>query len=1082
MTLPAREQELAAIYENVPGLVFYVAVEPNDNFRFVSMSRAGFATIGLTREQVIGRLVQEVIPQPSADLVLNHYREAIRLRRTVIWKEVSVYPSGRRVGEVAVTPHYDSRGDVTHLVGIVHDITERECLEDMLRERKERLAFLLNLDDATRQLRDADDIQHVALTMLGEHLGVNRVTYATVEGEDLIRAASSANDVAELEEEDAVATLSDGLREACRRGEPLAIVDVRVDTRLTEAQRTALHADQIGAYIAVPLRQGDRTVALVGLQNATPRTWTPADIDVVRDVGKRMSAAVEHTFVGYALRVAHQELLESEARFSAIHDHAPFAISLTSVPDGALVSVNEAFTQLFEFSREEVIGKTRVELGISTPEWNRLLVAELERHRVVRNLEVRRLTKHGGERFLSLSIDPVKIGERDFLLTTVVDITEKKHSEAMLREREQRLRLALEASQAGSWTRDADANCVDWDAGFRRLYGFSADEPADFDKWLSRVHEEDRPSVLAMVDDLRHPTTDAWDSVFRMVRPDGTIAWIQSIGRADRDAAGRVARLTGLELDITERRRAEEAFHARRTEEHGRELQLLLESAAQGIVSLDAQGRIVMANRAIEAMFGFGRDELVDEPFVRLVPSSMDDMSAIHRSEHLATPRSNAIVADPDVVGRRKDGSTFPIEFSLTEVVTSDGRRAIAFVTDMTERRRSAMALHDRTAELERRTVQLRQLASDLTLAEQHAREQLAKTLHDGLQQLLVAASINLDLQPRSDAPRGTPADLLVQTKRLVDDAIAAARSLSFELSPPMLKTSGLSAALAWLANWNREKYGLEVRLSTNPLADSPRDDIRTLLFESVRELLFNVVKHAQVHQVTVDAALGPDDTLCITVTDDGVGFDPASLGTRTAAGHGGLGLFSIRERLTLLDGRFEVESSPGHGTRFRLIAPRLHSQNASIAEDLPASHDRVTLAGLAAASVALRILIVDDHAKMRAALRAVLDRAEFDVVGEAADGLEAIAQARALEPDVILMDVSMPRLDGIETTRRLCREFPFTQILGVSMQARTDSHPILQAGAAELFTKGDDIPRLVDYLLSIHTSRRLSVAPTQPR
>jgi PAS domain S-box-containing protein len=1082
MTLPAREQELAAIYETVPGIVFYVAVEPNDDFRFLSMSRAGLVATGLAREQVVGRLVRDVIPPPSADLVLNHYREAVRLRRTVTWKEVSVYPAGRRVGEVTVTPLYDSRGEATHLVGIVHDITEREYLADVLRQQKEQLAFLLSLNDALRPLRETDDIQHVALTMLGRHLGVKHVTYATVDGTDCIPTASNAIRVPGLQDQDAVATLSDALRDACRSDDPLAIDDVRADGRMPEDRRAALQAHGVGAFVSVPLRQGDRLVALVGLGNATPRTWTPADIDLVRNVAERMAAAVEHTFVEYALRAAHQELSDSEARFCAVHDHAPFAISLTSVPDGTLVSVNEAFTRLFEFSHEEVIGRTRVELGISTPEWNRLLVAELERDRVIRNLEVCRLTKHGEERFLSLSIDPVKIGERDFLLTTAVDITEKKLAEAMLREREQRLRLALDASQAGSWTRDPDANHVDWDEGFRRLYGFSADEPTSFDKWLSRVHEDDRASVLAMVDEMKHPTTGAWDSVFRMVRPDGSIAWIQSVGRADRDATGRVTRLTGLELDITDRRRAEEALQARRTEEHGRELQLLLESAAQGIVSLDAQGRIVMANRALEAMFGFGRHELVNEPFARLVPASMRDLSAIHRSEDVATPRPTAIAAHADVVGRRKDGTAFPIEFSLTEVVTSDGRRAIAFVTDMTERRRSAIALQDRTLELERRTVQLRQLASDLTLAEQHAREQLAKTLHNGLQQLLVAASINLDQQLRSDVPRDPPADLLVQTKQLIDDAIAAARSLSFELSPPMLKTAGLPMALAWLANWNREKYGLEVRLSTNPLADTPRHDIRTLLFESVRELLFNVVKHAQVQQVSVDTALGPDNTLCITVTDDGIGFDPASLGTRTAAGHGGLGLFSIRERLTLLDGRLDIESARGHGTRFRLVAPRLHSQNASVAEDLPAHHGGGTLARPASASLALRILIVDDHAKMRDALRAVLDRVEFDVVGEAADGLEAIAQAQRLEPDVILMDVAMPRLDGIEATRRLCREFPFMQILGVSMQARTDDHPMLQAGAAELFTKGEDIPRLVDYLLSIHTSHRLTVgrAPSQ--
>jgi PAS domain S-box-containing protein len=100
---------------------------------------------------------------------------------------------------------------------------------------------------------------------------------------------------------------------------------------------------------------------------------------------------------------------------------------------------------------------------------------------------------------------------------------ERARAVAALREREQRLRLALEASAAGWWTRDAGANHVDWDEGVRRLYGFSPDEPASFDVWLGRVHEEDRPRVLEMLDDTRRPTRDAWDVTFRIQRSDGTI-------------------------------------------------------------------------------------------------------------------------------------------------------------------------------------------------------------------------------------------------------------------------------------------------------------------------------------------------------------------------------------------------------------------------------------------------------------------------------------------------------------------------------------------------------------------------------
>src|SRR4029434_6742238 len=109
-----------------------------------------------------------------------------------------------------------------------------------------------------------------------------------------------------------------------------------------------------------------------------------------------------------------------------------------------------------------------------------------------------------------------------------------------------------------------------------------------------------------------------------------------------------------------------------------------------------------------------------------------------------------------------------------------------------------------------------------------------------------------------------------------------------------------------------REKYGLEVQSTVDPLANSERRDVRTLVFESLRELLFNAVKHAQVDRVTVELMAATDDTLRVTVTDQGIGFDPATLFNRFNSQRTGMGLFSIRERLMLLGGRLEVESSPG--------------------------------------------------------------------------------------------------------------------------------------------------------------------------
>ena len=505
-------------------------------------------------------------------------------------------------------------------------------------------------------------------------------------------------------------------------------------------------------------------------------------------------------------------------------------------------------------------------------------------------------------------------------------------------------------------------------------------------------------------------------------------------------------------------------LQARRDEEHDRTLRTLLETATQGIVSADARGMLVFANRAVEVMFGWAAEELIGQPIERLIPSVFRD----------GTNPAGGL----DLVGTRKDGSMFPIEVTVNHVPTPGGGRAFAFVTDITERQRAAVALQERTTELEYRTTQLSQMAWDLTLAEHHAREQIARTLHDGLQQLLVIVALNLEQQLKRENEVGAaPSELLAEAKQQLDEAIAVARSLNVELFPPVLQRSGLPAALTWLANWTHDKYKLSVQIDADPRADSARKDVRTLLFESVRELLFNAVKYAQTDRVTLALELDADDQLCITVTDQGVGFEPARLDDRSKAGQVGWGLFRIRERLTLLGGRLDIDSAPGRGTRVRLVAPR------DAAPDTVAGANELSLALTGAASAvdddraspdALRILIVDDHPAVRRALREMLhQRPQLSVVGDASNGFEAIAHAHTLRPDVILMDVSMPHMDGVEATARIRAELPDIRILGLSMLARNETADAIEhAGAAGFFVKGTDTQRLIDHLLAFHASR----------
>ena len=361
----------------------------------------------------------------------------------------------------------------------------------------------------------------------------------------------------------------------------------------------------------------------------------------------------------------------------------------------------------------------------------------------------------------------------------------------------------------------------------------------------------------------------------------------------------------------------------------------------------------------------------------------------------------------------------------------------------------------------EERAHQLRALATELGQVEERERRRLAVVLHDHLQQLLVGAKYNLASATGKARPAAKQA-AVDDVVRILDEAIEVTSSLTAELSPPTLHEHGLVAALEWLSGQMKKKQGLRVDVRADQAAEPAAEAVRIFLYHAVRELLFNVVKHAGVKHAHVSVARLGDDKVQVTVEDRGAGFEPRQLEVGRP-GSGGFGLFSIREGLSYLGGRMSVESAAGRGTRFTLVAPAIVPQQ-------PASEPPATRAPASAGTTApvavnhagrgqsarIRVLLADDHAVMRAGLARLLgEQPDIEIVGEAADGQTAIEMARQLRPDIVLMDVSMPRANGLTATRQLALDLPTTRVIGLSMHDDAATGDTMRkAGAAAYITK----------------------------
>ena len=320
-------------------------------------------------------------------------------------------------------------------------------------------------------------------------------------------------------------------------------------------------------------------------------------------------------------------------------------------------------------------------------------------------------------------------------------------------------------------------------------------------------------------------------------------------------------------------------------------------------------------------------------------------------------------------------------------------------------------------------------------------------------------------------APAVQTANNVARADSILNDAMRDLRSLAVELSPPILYEAGLVAGLRWLAARMGDQHQFEVQVHADARVEPASEELRILLFECVRELLLNAVKHSGVRQASVTVERTPEDQIRIAVEDSGSGFDPECARTR-ADGRSTFGLFSVQERLAHVWGSMRIESAPGRGTSVVLTAPLGDDPSATSDRHVRGAERAISDAGATGGKI--RILVVDDHPIVREGLvKSLQFEPDMEVVGEAADAPQAVALAAALAPDVVIMDVNLGASSGIDATRTIRRAHPRINVLGLSVhEDEYVAAAMRRAGAAAYLSKAGRLEDLITAIRSCVTLR----------
>jgi PAS domain S-box-containing protein len=675
------------------------------------------------------------------------------------------------------------------------------------------------------------------------------------------------------------------------------------------------------SILCMPLINQGKLVGVLYLENnLTPSAFAPARIAVLKMLASQAAITLENARL-------YRDLEQREAKIRGLVDANIIGIFIWDF-EGRIFEANDAFLHIVGYDRQDLVSGRLRWTALTPPEWGETDALLVQQQKITGSLQPfeKEYFRKDGSRV------PVLIGTATFErgdqgVAFVIDLTERKRTEEALRRSEAYLAEAQRMSRTGSWARNANGETTHSSEEHKRLYGFDPELGVPtHEAFMERIHSEDRATVNETIGRAVAKGTD-YETDFRTTLSDGTIKYIRAVGHPVFDGAGELVEYIGTAVDVTERKRAEQALRERETK-----IRRLVDANIIGICIGDREGRIVEANDAFLGMLGYDRYDLATH---RIQLTELTPPEWLERSEQALSELNLTNAAQPfEKEYFRKDGSRVSVLIGLAGI-EQDTSQNIAFVLDLTERKRAE-------AEARESEQRYREVQTELAHANRVATMgQLTGSIAHEVNQPITAAVTNANAALRW--LNGERADLgevrqalgrIVENGNRAGEVISRIRAL-IQKAPPRKNALGINDAIlevVALTNGEVMKNGVSVRTQLAEELPAIAGD-RVQLQQVILNLIVNAIEAMsgpnEAHRdLLISTEKAEPDSVRVTVRDSGPGLAPEALERlfdsfyTTKANGMGLGLSICRSIVEAHGGGMWVSANEPRGAVFQFTVP----------------------------------------------------------------------------------------------------------------------------------------------------------------